>query len=171
MPDVQIKVHTHEDDLELYARGRLEPSVSSKFEAHLLVCQSCQARFSQCIGIQLSLDLLDTTRGQHKHERSEPRFRTGEQAALQELSPFSLDRLRVAIVDISKHGLGILATRAILPRTIVQIRIKRTVEIGEVRYCSVLGNGQYRIGVRVAVCLFQYAKRGTDRTHGGCKQS
>ena len=67
---------------------------------------------------------------------------------LQELSPLSLDRQKVQIVDISKKGLGILASKAVLPGTIVQVRINTAVELGEVRHCSARDDDGYRIGLR-----------------------
>ena len=149
MLDVQSALHAHADDLELYARGRLEPGHTSNIEAHLLECQTCQGRFFECLGLQLRLHAIGMTGSQEKYERSEPRFCAGDHATLQELSPLSLERLTVEIVDVSKHGLGILMPRPVLPGTIVQVRIKTTVEVGETRHCSALGDGQYRIGVRL----------------------
>jgi len=67
---------------------------------------------------------------------------------LQELSPLSLDRQKVKIVDISKNGLGILAPKSVLPGTIVQVRINTAVELGEVRHCSTRDDNGYRIGLR-----------------------
>ena len=75
-------------------------------------------------------------------------FSAGEYASLQELNPLSLERQQVKIVDISKNGVGILAPTQLFPGTIVQIRIKNAVELGEVRHCSAVGNGGYRIGLR-----------------------
>jgi hypothetical protein len=51
-------------------------------------------------------------------------------------------------VDISKNGLGILASKASLPGTIMQVRISAAVELAEVRYCSACDNNEYRIGLR-----------------------
>jgi len=39
-------------------------------------------------------------------------------------------------VDVSKNGLGLIAPKAILPGTIVRVRIKDTTELGEVRHCK-----------------------------------
>jgi hypothetical protein len=49
----------------------------------------------------------------------------------------------------SKNGLGILSRKAIFPGTIVQLRIKDSVELGNVRYCSALDNGDFRIGLKL----------------------
>jgi len=87
---------------------------------------------------------VDTTQ-----KRSEPRFDTEGEGTLQELHPLSLDRHRVRIVNVSKNGLGLVSLKAILPGTIVQLRIKDVVELGNVRYCSELDNGGFRIGLRL----------------------
>src|SRR5271170_6572333 len=117
--------HSQEADLELYVHGRLEPTLTPSVEAHLLECQTCRDRLSECIGLRLTADAKGNTKSKDvKYERSEPRFSAGDRASFQELSPLSLDRQMVEIVDISKNGVGILAPRQALPGTIVQIRIK-----------------------------------------------
>jgi len=45
--------HIHEDDLELYSAGHLEPEHVPPLEAHLSGCQDCQERLHQCVGPQL----------------------------------------------------------------------------------------------------------------------
>ena len=45
--------HIHEDDLELYSAGQLEPERIPALEAHLSACQDCQERLHQCVGPQL----------------------------------------------------------------------------------------------------------------------
>lgn len=45
--------HIHEDDLELYSAGHLEPERVATLESHLSGCQDCQERLHQCVGPQL----------------------------------------------------------------------------------------------------------------------
>ena len=149
MPDIRSTVHTYDDDLEMYVRGRLETEHSSAVESHLLECQTCRERLSQCIGMQLVLHPTGKTKSEGKDERSEPRFSTGDEAIFQELCPLSLDRQKVQIVDISKNGLGIIAPKPVMVGTIAQVRIRDTVELGEARHCSALGDQGYRIGLRL----------------------
>jgi hypothetical protein len=89
------------------------------------------------------------TKSEEKYERSEPRFITGDDATFQELSPLSLDHQKVKIVDVSKNGLGILAPKSVMVGTIVQVRIKSAVELGEARHCSAQGDKGYLIGLRL----------------------
>ena len=147
MSDIRNPGHVPEDDLIPYIQGRLEPERVSAIDPHLFDCDICRERLSRSIGSQLILHLLGKAKIDEKRERSEPRFSTGSEAMMQELSPLSLDRQKVKIVDISKNGLGILARKSVLPGTIVQVRINTAVELAEVRHCSARDDG-YRLGLR-----------------------
>jgi len=68
---------------------------------------------------------------------------------MQELHPVSFDRHKVRVVNVSKSGVGILGPKAILPGTIVQLRMNGAVELGNVRYCSAVGDEGFRIGVKL----------------------
>jgi hypothetical protein len=149
MPSVPIAVHAQDDALELYALGRLERAHASTIESHLLGCYTCRERLTRCIRLQLNVEPIAIAKPEDTHERSEPRFITGDNAVFQELSPLSVDRQKVKIVDVSRSGLGIVAPKAVLPGTIAQIRIKSSVEIGEVRFCSAFKAGGFRIGLRL----------------------
>jgi hypothetical protein len=148
MSDIQNPVHASDDDLVLYIQGRLEPERLSAIDPHLFDCHSCRERLSRSIGSQLTLHLVGKAKTDEMRERSEPRFNTGSEATVQKLSPLSLDRQKVKIMDISKNGLGILAPKAVMPGTIVQIRLNTVVELGEVRHCSACDDNGYRIGLR-----------------------
>lgn len=149
MLDIKIAAHVHEDDLELYLRGQIESARLSNIERHLLECIFCRKRLSDCIGQQAARRLLQGTKSEPAQKRSEERFNTEGEATLQELHPLSLHRQKVKIVNVSKNGLGLVSPQAILPGTIVQIRIKDTVELGNVRYCMALGQDSFRIGLRL----------------------
>ena len=149
MLDIKIAAHVHEDDLELYLRGQIESERVSNIERHLLECIYCGKRLSDCIGQRAARRLLQGTKSERVQKRSEERFSTEGEATLQELHPLSLDRQKVKIVNVSKNGLGLVSPKAILPGTIVQIRIKDTVELGNVRYCTALDQDSFRIGLRL----------------------
>jgi len=145
--DMLSAVHVSEDDVQLYVRGHLELGHISALESHLLECQTCRELLSQGLGLELRLHALGRTKAAEKYKRSEPRFNTGDDAILQELSPLSLDRHKVKIVNVSRNGLGILAPKSSWPGTLAQVRIKNNVELGEVRHCSPLGDNGYRLGL------------------------
>lgn len=148
MSQISYAVHASYDDLVRYIQGRLVPERLSVIDPHLLDCDICREKLSKTIGSQLMLHLVGKAKSDQKRERSEPRFSAGAEAIVQSLSPLSLDRQKVKIVDISKNGLGILASKAELPGTIMQVRINTAVELGEVRYCSACDGNGYRIGLR-----------------------
>ena len=144
MADLKKSTHLHEDDLELYVRGRLEPGHTSTLESHLSGCEECRERFSQSLGLRQAYHSTG-----RQNQRSEPRFSAGDHALIQELHPLSLDRWKVKIVDVSRNGLGLLAPKAIMPGTLVRVRIKDTDELGEVRHCQESAPNEYRIGLRL----------------------
>src|SRR5580765_4464630 len=142
-------IHIQEDDLELYAWGRLELERIAAAESHLLECESCRQLLSVRLEQRLAVPPLDAPESNSATRRCEPRFSAEGEATVQELHPLSLDRHKVKIVNVSKNGLGILGPKAILPGTIVQLRISDTIELGNVRYCAALEGGAFRIGLRL----------------------
>jgi hypothetical protein len=148
MLDTQSAVHLHEDDLELYLCGQLESCRLSSTEQHLLQCKICRSQLSDCLGQRLALQIVIGSQTATTQKRSEPRFDTNGEGTVQELHPLSLERRKVKIVNVSKNGLGLISPKAILQGTIVQLRIKDAVELGNVRYCSASVEG-FRIGLRL----------------------
>ena len=149
MVSAKTAFHVHEDDIQLYLRGGLEPERTPTTEFHLLECESCRQLLSECLGQRLAFHAIKTAKSAAAQERSEPRFDTAGEGTVQELHPLSLDRQKIRIVNMSKNGLGIVVPKAILPGTIVQLRIKDRVELGNVRYCSALGDDGFRVGLRL----------------------
>ena len=142
-------VHVHEDDLELYIRGRLELDRISLAESHLSECESCRQLLSDCLGQRLALYPIRSLASHPAPKRSEPRFSTEGDATVQELHPISFDRHKVKVLDVSKNGVGVLGPKAILPGTIVQLRMNGAIELGNIRYCSAVGDEGFRIGVKL----------------------
>jgi len=141
--------HVHDDDFELYVRGRLGEKHSSTIEDHLSECETCRVRVGLFVGLHLRLRFMGTAKPDKYQKRTEPRFATGDDAVVREIHPLCFDYYRARIVDVSTHGLGIKVSKPLLPGTIVQIRIGSTVELGEVRHCRPRGEEGYRIGVRL----------------------
>ena len=151
MPALQDTDHTTGSDLEMYVHGKMQPRQTSLVDAHLLKCPTCREHLSTHVGMQLADCAIGNAKLDRRKRRSEPRFYTNDDAIIQELNPLSLDRQMVKIVDISKHGIGILAPHPVFPGTLVQIRVMKAIEIGEVRHCSAHGAKGYRIGLRIHV--------------------
>lgn len=148
MLDTQSTAHLHDNDLELYLRGQLESGRLAATERHLLDCKICQLQLSSCLGQSLAIQIVAGSHTDTTQKRSEPRFDTNGEGTLQEIHPLSLDRRKVRIVNVSKNGLGLVSPKAILPGTIVQLRINDIVELANVRYCSASDEG-FRIGLRL----------------------
>ena len=148
MLDTQRAVHLHEDDLELYLRGRLESERLASTETHLLECKICRLQLSNCLGQRLAVQIVAGPHTDTTQKRSEPRFDTDGEGTLQEIHPLLMERRKVRIVNVSKNGLGLVSPKAILPGTIVQLRIKDIVELANVRYCSASAEG-FRVGLRL----------------------
>jgi hypothetical protein len=140
--------HIHDDDLDLYVNGRLEPGHSATVESHLLDCDLCREKLSRSIGMRFLLPYTEKPQPGRQYKRSEPRFSTGDEAILQEISPLSVERQTVQITDVSRSGLGLITARNIYPGTVVQVRMGQTVEVGEVRYCSPY-QGAYKVGLHL----------------------
>jgi hypothetical protein len=149
MLDIKTAVHIHEDDLELYLCGRLESGRLSSTEHHLLECKICRLQLSTCLRQRVAIQVASGLKTDTTQKRSEPRFTTEGEGTLQELHPLSRDRHKVRIVNVSKNGLDILSPKAVLPGTIVQLRINDIVELGNVRYCSARDNDGFRISLRL----------------------
>jgi hypothetical protein len=149
MINVNHAVHVHEDDLELYIRGHLELERIPMVESHLSECESCRWLLSDCLGQGLALHLIKSSGSNAVQKRSEPRFSAEGEATVQELHPISFGRHKVKVVNVSQNGLGISGSKAISPGTIVQLRINGTIVLGNVRYCSLLGDCGFRIGVNL----------------------
>jgi hypothetical protein len=101
------------------------------------------------LGQRLALHDIKTPKSAASQKRSEPEFDTTGEGTVQELHPLSLDRQKIKIVNMSKNGLGIVVPKAILPGTIVQLRLKDRVELGSVRYCSSIGDDGFQVGLRL----------------------
>jgi hypothetical protein len=151
MFDIWNTVHCHEEDLGMYVGGRTGAEHTSTVESHLVVCQTCRERLYQNIGCQIIFRPTGETKVKENYERSQPRFSVGDDAVFQEINPLSVDRHKIKIVDVSRDGLGILSPKSVFAGTIVQVRIKSTIELGEVRHCSTLGGRGYRIGLRLHI--------------------
>ena len=151
MPTLEDKAHTNVTDLESYVHGTMKSAQSSLVDAHMLKCFACREHLTTHVGTHLADCVIGEAKSDQMNRRSETRFHTGNDAIIQELNPLSLDRQMVKIVDISKNGIGILAPHPVFPGTLVQIRVMKAVEFGEVRHCSAVAGEGYRIGLRLHV--------------------
>jgi hypothetical protein len=130
-----------DEDLELFILGRLVPSeVSgdssiSKNDAEKFVKQMAELSRQQ-------------VRPPGEERRNEPRFRLQVAASLKALSPPSAIRSEVRIIDVAQGGLKLRVPEFLHPGTVIQIRLKRTIAMAEVRYCHPEGS-EFDVGVKL----------------------
>jgi len=141
--------HAKESDFAMYIHGRLDAVRTFVVGHHLLGCHTCREHLSACIDLEHMPNPMGKTKLDQATRRFELCFTVGGPMEYQELSPFSTNRQKVSILDISVTGVGILAENPVLPGTILQIRGVKTIELGQVRHCSKVGDTGYRIGLRL----------------------
>jgi hypothetical protein len=149
MLEFQNNSHAREDDLKMYVHGRLDAVHCFVISHHLLGCHTCREYLSVCIDLEHMPNPMGKAKSDQTSRRSELRFAIGDELHYQELSPFSVDRQKVSILDISANGVEILTPNSVLPGTIVQVRVINTAELGQVQRCTAFGDKDYRIGLRL----------------------
>lgn len=142
-------LHMQEDELELYLRGRIEPSRVSEMDMHLSDCATCREKLSRSLESRVLRANADGIQPVMIERRSERRTDAGDEAVIQEIHPLSLERRTVRMTNFSKNGIGFLTPKFVPPGTIMQVRIGRTIEFGEVRHCLLRGNKEYYVGLRL----------------------
>lgn len=75
------------------------------------------------------------------------RVPSDESTALHVLKPLSTGRLAARVVDVSAGGMKLSVLEFLNPGSMVQIRLKDTIILGEVRYCVPTKDG-FHVGVR-----------------------
>src|SRR5271166_2139084 len=116
-------------DLELYVLGRLLPSEIAS-----------DSTLSQGDAEKFVKQLADLSRQQRAGDETEERRRDFRipldvLASLKTVNPLSLERSQIRIIDAATGGLKLQVPEFIHPGTAIQIRLKRTIALAEVRYC------------------------------------
>jgi signal transduction histidine kinase len=80
--------------------------------------------------------------------RRATRFATNDLAQMRILHPFAPLPLEIVILDVSKFGLKVCAGQSLNPGALVQISLKNTVVVGEVRHCVPAAN-RFHLGLEI----------------------
>jgi hypothetical protein len=143
-------MHVRGEDLELYLLERLGEGQILTLESHLAECPSCAGRLASAT--KFFYQLAELSRKQAifagTEKRSEPRISTDDAGVLQKISPFSSNRWRIRILDVSKGGMKVGVLDSLEPGTSVKVRLQATIAFGEVRYCRRVG-GSYHAGIQL----------------------
>lgn len=143
--------HVSDEDLELFFLGRLPSDRLSVVESHLTDCSLCASRLSEVTGIFFGiLGLSNRQLGDYEgvEKRREHRIPTGDSGQMQRFSPFSSEKIRVQMMDISRNGLKVRTSQFVGRGTIVQVRVKKAIVLGEVRYCVAAGT-EFDTGIQI----------------------
>ena len=139
--------HVDEDDLHLYILGRLSVAEVKTLEDHAFQCLECKDRLGAIAQIVARIVTLQRDyRG--SDNRSEPRIRASDAGFVRSFSPLLPDRWPVQIIDVSKHGLGLLVPVRLSPGVLVQVQISEMFLLGEVVYSKQIGEHEFRTGIR-----------------------
>jgi hypothetical protein len=147
--DANEPLHIH-DDLDLYVAGRLSAADSYPIRAHLIECEVCGRRLARAVECMLELAAQSRSRFRlvNRERRQEPRTSTNDPGSMRMLHPVVGNWSNVRILDASKSGIRVQTSEFIQTGSLVQLRIKNTIVLGEVRYCVDAGDGFYA-GVQV----------------------
>jgi hypothetical protein len=80
--------------------------------------------------------------------RRQQRIPANEHAWCRVLNPLLEKALKVQMLDRSMDGLSVRTARSLSAGTLVQVRLKDSLVLGEVRYCVREGDA-FRIGIRI----------------------
>ena len=109
------------------------------------------SRLSDVLGLFLkTLTLNNRHLGNYEgtEKRREHRIPSDESSQMQTFSPFSPAKIRVQIIDVSQHGLKVHTPHFVGRGTIVQVRVKEALVLGEVRYCVAAG-AEFEAGIQI----------------------
>jgi hypothetical protein len=144
-------MHISDEDLELYILARLPAHQASALESHLTGCGSCTARLSEVAEVTFKVIRLNTRqRGDYAgaEKRREHRIPSDDPGQMQTFSPFSPAKIQVQIMDVSRNGLKLRTSQFVSQGTIVQVRVKQAIILGEVRYCVAAGD-KFDAGIQI----------------------
>jgi hypothetical protein len=144
-------MHVSDEDLELYFLARLPSDQLSAVESHLTDCSSCTSRLSDVLGLfrkTLTSNKRHLGNYEGTEKRREHRIPSDESSQMQTFSPFSPAKIRVQIIDVSQNGLKVHTPQFVGRGTIVQVRVKEALVLGEVRYCVPAG-GEFEAGIQI----------------------
>jgi|SRR5579871_180075 len=135
-------MHVPDEDLELYLLARLPVHQLSAVESHLTNCGFCSSRLSELAGLGFrGLRLSNRLPGDYEgvEKRCEDRIPSDDSGQMLLVSPFSPVKIRIQITDVSRNGLKVRTSKFVDRGTIVQVRVKAAIILGEVRYCVAAG--------------------------------
>jgi hypothetical protein len=130
-------MHVRDENLARYVLGRLSPTRSSAIETHVQKCRRCSDRLKRAV------EGITPVEERRRDVRSLTDVRAFKGAFPAGSSPAS----DIRVLDVSKGGLKLRSPERLEPGEIVQIHLKHTIALGEVRYCRRATDG-FDVGVQ-----------------------
>ncbi len=143
-------LHVHDDDLDLFVAGRLSEAESDVVRSHLAGCKACEQRGAEAVALMIQQAAQGKSRSfiGVKERRQDPRTATDDPASMRLLLPVVAEWTSVTVVDASRGGIRVRTSGHLQAGTLVQLRIKNTIVLGEVRYCVQAGDA-FHAGVQI----------------------
>jgi hypothetical protein len=146
---VSISEHVYERKYEHPLTGFVRKGRDSVPATHFTGCESSVIRLSKSGDFlcKLALNAKQATydEGERRHEH---RVVTNDPAVLQIVNPFSDECSGVRIVDVSNNGLGLYTPKAVMPGSLLKLRMKDYLAFGEARHCRPAKEGFF-VGVQL----------------------
>lgn len=139
--------HTNNNELQLYFLGRLSTARGDTLEHHVSQCRECKDQLETIAKVVARLLTSQSDRG--SDGQKEARLRTRDTGFLRSFLPLTPGCWPVQIVDVSRHGIGLLFRRELAPDTLVQVQIGEKISLGQVKYSKRISEQEFRIGIRV----------------------
>lgn len=141
--------HIHEDDMELYLLGRLPEQDSSRLESHVRGCAQCEARLNDAVHfVRQLVQAQRSGEASGGRSRIETRIPTNDPANVRLYDPLLSEQVEVRVLNASKGGLLVQTSKSFEVGAFIQLRLRRTIVIGEVRHCSKVEDG-FHVGVQI----------------------
>jgi hypothetical protein len=144
-------MHVSDADLELFVFARLSADQTAAVQAHVADCATCRAKAADVEEFKRQLSELSARQAVYNGEekRRETRVAPGDLGSMHLLHPLSMDRLGVRIVDVSQHGMKLRVRECLSSGMLVQIRVKDTFVLGDVRYCVRADDKFFYVGIHI----------------------
>jgi hypothetical protein len=133
-------MHVSQEQLKLFVQDKLPPDELLQIHEHLLECEACAIKLA---------DFHFMATGQPVERRRRARSECDIAAHIYVLSPADMGT-EGRVVDTSETGLKIRLPKALQLGSLVQIRTRSAIYMGEVRHCQNTIAG-FEAGVRVIV--------------------
>lgn len=98
------------------------------------------------------MSLLPNERPAPEERRSEPRVAVDDPVSILVLNPLDPNRLAGRVLDISRNGLRVRTQKFLSRGTVLQLRVRDLVVMGEVRYC-VKRADSFDAGIHIQDCV------------------